>query len=537
MEVNVTINGKAFGEFVTRKGDPIQAAEGPVLVTVPNVPIVATGIEYALSSGPATFTTEDLRDAVASQDDPAIRSPRFKIGHVDPRYNGPEFDGTPAFGKFDNLRLVENDQLLVADLVGCPKWLADILPVAYPNRSIEGNMAVETVTGHTWRLVIWAVAALGVVWPGVATLEDLPLYYGDEMPDDVTIVPREEDDEVGNTVTAARQRPASVTAAVNVDDVRRQYYEGLDGSQMWWWIRGIYLEPNELIVDDDEGGLYRVPFEVEGEEITFNDPVSVKMTFVDASRGSTERRAVALVASVGREVASYDNRVAAGRQNPKQEEGSNVDPKQLRASIGLPEDASDEQVQARLAELNAAAATLTQPGTSESGDDPDTQTEPQAQSEEDGSEDESEDSPAAPTNVPEGMVLIDAATLADLQSGLQTARAIDAKAKAEDKSATISAAIKAGKVPPSRKEHYAAMWDKDPEGTKHLLTAPVEKGGLAAGLVPVVERGGDAPPDDVSAAGEQAYDPSWLAPNERARIDAVKAGSFQPATIHVEKGA
>jgi hypothetical protein len=51
-------------------------ASPPQLTTRANVEIVKTGIEYPLATGPQTFTPEDLLEAVAAQDDPAIVAPR-----------------------------------------------------------------------------------------------------------------------------------------------------------------------------------------------------------------------------------------------------------------------------------------------------------------------------------------------------------------------------------------------------------------------------------------------------------------------------
>jgi hypothetical protein len=145
------------------------------LRTVKNVEILHAGIEYSLSTGATTFTPEDLRDVVtAANEDPSIPSPRLKLGHVDPRFNDQSvFDATPAFGKATNLRLSENGMAVMADYVGVPEWLAEIMPTAYPSRSIEGYWNVESQMGKRWRFVLSACSLLGVTWPGVTVLEDL----------------------------------------------------------------------------------------------------------------------------------------------------------------------------------------------------------------------------------------------------------------------------------------------------------------------------------------------------------------------------
>lgn len=60
-----------------------------------------------------------------------------------------------------------------------------------------------------------------------------------------------------------------------------------------------------------------------------------------------------------------------------------------------------------------------------------------------------------------------------------------------DKATVIEAAIKAGKFPPSRRAHYAALYDKNPEGTVRLinrLTAVIPPGRSAGtGLLPELD--------------------------------------------------
>lgn len=273
----------------TLAGSAIQALQDapPQLTTRANIEICKTGIEYPLASGPTTFTPEDLASAVAAQDDPAITQPRIWLGHPDdPRIHGKRAaggppSGEPAVGKVTNMRLGEDGNAIIGDLEGIPLWLNGILASAFPSRSIEGNFDVETVTGHKWRLVISGLALLGVVWPGVSTLEDIASLYTEAGPADVEIIEATREQPVTLIAAGARQ----VVGQVTVEDLRRQYYESLTGDQAWWWIRAIYLDPNELIVDDDEGSLYRVSFDVSGDNITFADAKEVKVKYVNASNG------------------------------------------------------------------------------------------------------------------------------------------------------------------------------------------------------------------------------------------------------------
>lgn len=265
-------------------------ASGPQLTTLRDVQIIKTGIEYPLASGPATFTPKDLEDAVRAQDDPTIQSPRIWLGHYDDeRIHGERKttrtpSGEPAVGKVTNMRLVNNGHDIIGDLEGVPSWLAHIMSTAYPSRSIEGRFNWETVTGNKYSLVIEELSLLGVIWPGVNTLDDIASLFTAKGPDGVEVINATEDEPV--TTIAAAER--TVAGQVTVEDLRRQFYESLDAEQSWWWIRSIYLDPNELIVDDDDGGLFRVAFEVEGEEATFDEPKEVKIKYVNASHGGIE---------------------------------------------------------------------------------------------------------------------------------------------------------------------------------------------------------------------------------------------------------
>jgi hypothetical protein len=140
----------------------------PSLVTLPNVELLEVGTDWATSTGTFDFDMEDLKSCIASQDDPAVRTPVVKLGHIDPR-----FDGQPAIGRIENLRLTNNDQTLVGDLVAMPLWLAKVMYTAYPRRSIEGNLDVTTRTGNTWDMVLTGVALLGTSYPAIDTLEDI----------------------------------------------------------------------------------------------------------------------------------------------------------------------------------------------------------------------------------------------------------------------------------------------------------------------------------------------------------------------------
>jgi hypothetical protein len=487
----------------------------PNTTTVRDVEIVQTGIEYPLSTGPTTFTVEDLSDLVESQDDPAIQTPRLKMGHF--ANLGLLEDGQPAVGTVGNLRLEQEGHLVVGDYIGIPTWLAEILPSAYPARSIEAAQGVTTNTGHNWRLVLTDLALLGVVWPGVGTLEDIQALYSEEGPDNIRILTTKE--EVDQTMARAAR---GVTAQVDTEVVRRSYYDDLGADQFWWWIRSMLVDPSELIVEDEESGdLYRVPYEIKGDEVTFGDPVAVKIVYKDKPSsqqpGNTEAAWEVPALPKGSTVAVYANRAES---RPEQEGSdvtiaSEVDPVALRTSLGLAEDASDDEVRTQLAAAGFVAppghevpgASTTAPGSEVPG------TSATAEHVPGGPDNTATSGPTDPaeaapvTTPPTGTVTVDAAVWQDTRRQAQQGATAFQRLEGQDRDGAIAAAIQEGRIPPSRRTHWEQSWERDPEGTRTLLTAAEDKGGLAKGLIPVKATGQSGPLEDTTV---EAYPADWL---------------------------
>lgn len=144
-----------------------------------------------------------------------------------------------------------------------------------------------------------------------------------------------------------------------------------------------------------------------------------------------------------------------------------MDPAKLREELGLPADASDVEVAAKLAAdgLIPKAEETTPP----------TPTPTEA--------------PPAEVTVPDGMVLVDSETLEGLKvaaSAGQEARAEQLKARREQ---LVSAAVSDGRVAPARKEHWIKALEAD-AGNEQVLAS------LAPGLVPVDPKGHPGSPED-----------------------------------------
>lgn len=476
------------------------------MVTIEKVPICATGIEYPLSSGPRTFTEQDLVDAIAAHErDPSIKDPRLSItlGHTKDgeTWTGP---GTPNFGYFSNLHLSDDRQEILASLTTLD-WLADILPVVYPNRSITGRANVHVKsTGRRYGAVIESVALLGIELPGVSTLDDMREVLTDP---EVQIL--------ANDRVAASSTDVVVRAQIDAEDVRRKFYDEVAGKQDgWWWIRSIRLAPDEVIATDEEDGqLYRVPFNSADRELAFGTPVAVYEQFMDEPRKNQEP----LTASKA-VIASWSN-AADSRKDME----DSVDRKKLLAQLGLSEDATDEQMNARIAQLRAAAdegdtsGAGPKPdeddGTADDADDADSTEVPDESS--DKPQTPAEDAPAAIAATAD-TVMVDRETYNALIAGAKDGSEARKQQLKERRSDKIEAAVKAGKIPSARRKHYAGLMAADEQGTTALLD------GLEPGLIPVdQEKGNDS---DIEAnASPVSYMTDGLSYEELQKIAAHKA--------------
>lgn len=146
----------------------------PPLANLRRVELIHTG-RWPISSGQWQPSREDLIQAVAALDCPAVRRPILKLGHSlgeQPLWAGNP-TGAPAVGWVDHLALTNQGHTLVGDFVGMPGWLGDVAASAYPDRSVESKYDYRCQIGHTHPFVLTAVALLGVTPPGVGTLRSL----------------------------------------------------------------------------------------------------------------------------------------------------------------------------------------------------------------------------------------------------------------------------------------------------------------------------------------------------------------------------
>jgi hypothetical protein len=495
----------------------VEIAPGPAaaLTSIEGIPIAEVGIDWQSGAGNVTMTERDLADAAeAVRSDRSILPPRFGVGH-----DGVWADARPAFGRYENLRLSDNKQALIADLVGIPVWLKAILPTAWPNRSIFGRRDVTSDAGKTWSCVIDRVDSLGIVLPAIPTLPDLAMCYGAEPPPGVKLN--------GQPIAAS-----AFSMSMDVDLIRRAFWHDFcTGDRVDWFLRSLRTAPDEVIAEDDDGNLWQVPFTVNGD--------AQEVTFGEASRVIEEY--VAASAAPARERAHYRTRDAS-RAGIDKETG--MDPKKvaLRRALGLADDATDDQVKAKRGEIAAAVAAAgdTDDGAAATGDD---ETPPPAEPTEPAPTTPPATPPAegAPAGQPSnpaqgnqasveasaGTVTLDTATFQQLKHGAELAIQMSAQKREHDRDEFLLSAVKAGKFPPARVEHYRKLYDVDPEGTTTVINS------LAEGMIPVVELGSTngGLEDDGGSGLESLY-----SPEERQRIALAsgKSAGTGAAPVHVQ---
>jgi len=487
---------------------------------IDDVPMVSTGIEYPASTGAITFTEEDLADAVRATSDVAIASPRVKLGHRSD-YNEPLIkDAEPAFGRWDNLRLGDSGQTVYGDMVGLPEWLAKVVNVAYPNRSIEATHDVETVTGKRYKTIIYDCSLLGVKWPGCSVLEDLPLWFGSETPDGAEI------EAVGGGMRFFKDRQGKQHAALDVSLIRRKFYNEGPGSQHEdWWVRGERFDSEDgytLIVDMGDGELARVPVVVDGLEPMFGDPVVVTAEYPDKVAASAA--VLAGMAMSDSDMVVYASRADTDvRSREKGAQMNEATRQKLAKKLNLSADATAEEINDKL-----AATVLAEAGTEEGSETPAPETETPTTTPETGEPSE-EGEPGEPATEGEGgngepatteasKVTLDRETYDMLKKGAEAGLRLESESRSEKIKLVLDSSIGKGKIPPARRQHYESLLKADFKGTTALLDS------LEEGAIPVGARGSSGGDNEGNPAGDDGggFPDSWFPEIQTIRANASK---------------
>jgi hypothetical protein len=98
-------------------------------------------------------------------------------------------------------------------------------------------------------------------------------------------------------------------------------------------------------------------------------------------------------------------------------------------------------------------------------------------------------------------VVVDTASFNRMRRQEAIAAEVVETTRIRDRNDLVEEAIADGKISPSRRDHYRARYDSDQEATVRLLAR------LQPNTVPLVERGVDAPTDEVD---DTAYPTQWV---------------------------
>jgi hypothetical protein len=475
----------------------------PEIFTIPNVVIAEVG-DWATVNGDGTMTADDLAAAVAASQDPGFRAaPKGKPGHYDPR-----FDGTPGIGRYINFRLSPNGMQLIADHAGLLAWQKTLVLTGFMNRSVEAWRGLESsATRRKYGFVITAVALLGVEWPAVSTLEDLSEWATDSGPESIrelvaasAVRPGSDDDKHttgGITVASPQTQTEPVRASANLDQIRRDFIEWADEQGKYsWWIREVWLDPNEIIVDSDDGNLWRVPFSVADGAVDFSEATPVTVSYIDAAPTNDAQPVAARRPGFAQVYANRsESRPALTNDDGKDE---TMDTKTIIAAYGLPADTTDEQAQAaHAAALDAAKAALD--ADDNNGDTDNAGEVPAAPV---ATEATTEAAPVAASSklvLPEGTKLVDAAQFDSAMAYIEQAKQREAEEVKASRVKMVDNAVKAGKVAPADRAKYLQIVEDSPEAGAQILAS-------LSPTVPVTARG-TTPSDD--AAGDDSYPAGW----------------------------
>jgi ATP-dependent protease ClpP protease subunit len=176
--------------------------------------------------------------------------------------------------------------------------------------------------------------------------------------------------------------------------------------------------------------------------------------------------------------------VTTGAFSYPTEGAGRMDPAKIREALGLAADASDDEVKAAL----AANGLANQP-------DPPTEPAPDPAPEEPAISDPRQ--PVAARAA--GTMVIDSSAWQEREDRIKRLEAADAKRRREERDQVISSAVLEGKFAPSRKEHWARLWDADPEGTRQVID------GLTKNVVPTSELGYGVDNDGTSLDDEYKH--------------------------------
>lgn len=167
----------------------------------------------------------------------------------------------------------------------------------------------------------------------------------------------------------------------------------------------------------------------------------------------------------------------------------------MRQTLGLTEDADEATITAALVEAHREAAEAV---AGSAATTPPAQPTPAA-----GSTETPTPPAAAPAAGPTpGTMVIDVSAWDAIQERTKRLEVADAKRRREERDTVIDQAVRDGKFPVARKDHWVRLWDADPEGTRNVID------GLTKNVVPIDEVGHGVDDDSVDDQFAHLFPPT-----------------------------
>lgn len=464
--------------------------------TIERVPLIRVGTWQA-STGETSITRDDLDNILAAFESGDLDPGVIKIGHTDPRFENPDWDGEPAYGQVINLSVDdEKGGTLYGDYVNVPEELAKKLDSAYPFRSVEINWDVEMLDAvgevtATYPAVLTAVALLGSSAPAVKGLGTVHSGFrarktGAKQTVFTASVFAFDGGHSSNSLRATLQGALEAQSIAAGGERWGRWVQDFDDAHVWYE-EGAGMSQQTYTMTEDGG------VSLSGDPV----PVVEKRIFQPAADEKSDTAAVPQALYRAAESAGNG---APAKAEPKKREGekaamaklNDAQLVKLRELLGLPDDAPEAEVIAALdadAEQEAPAADKA-PAAADAPAAGDKGAEKQVPA------------PAGVAPAPEAVeptetIKLSAASFTELQARTTRAEtrlaAMEKKESAERRDGLITSALSSGRLHPTEAPKWREALDKNEEITASLLSE-------RAAIFPVHELGAANAPAAFSAA-------------------------------------
>lgn len=315
--------------------------------------VLATGTFWGQGSPPEgdTFTEADLDLMVEAAAALPLKRPA-KLGHNNEQAIIAS-DGLPAVGWLENVRRV--GEKLLADVLNIPAKLADIIEAGgYRQRSAELRFNYRDSDGKVWPKVLTGMAFLGADIPACASLDDIVALYG--AADEAELRAYEFEPAEGDTRSYAVKLP--ITLEGSYEWVRGLIRDALPAGDpdSDWYVE--ITQPDVVLVShysDDAIQYFAVEYEIEDGkailapryewvEVEREEVFDEAKTYAEQRRDerATERLSDAGTKDIEGSPATESTDVTEDAMNEA-----------ICLALGLAEDATEEDILARIAELQA----------------------------------------------------------------------------------------------------------------------------------------------------------------------------------------